>query len=66
MEKQLCKWSNLLYISKKLIIKIIFAYRTDDNAVSTPLSRKGDKRGRVSITRKQHAKCDAYIANKEK
>jgi hypothetical protein len=65
VEKQLCKWSNLLRIGKKLTIDIVFAYRTDDDAVSTPASRKGDKRGRVSTTRKQLAECDAYIADEE-
>jgi uncharacterized protein YpmS len=65
MEKQLCKWSNLLRIGKKLTIDIVFAYRTDDDAVSTPASRKGDKRGRVSTTRTQLAECDAYIADKK-
>ncbi|KAJ5651656.1 hypothetical protein N7507_009082 [Penicillium longicatenatum] len=65
LEKQLCKWSNLLHIGKKLTIDIVFAYRTDDDAVSTPASRKGDKRGRVSTTRKQLAECDAYIADEE-
>jgi hypothetical protein len=47
VENQLCNWSNLLCIRKKLTIDIVFAYRTDDDAVATPASRKGDKRGRV-------------------
>jgi hypothetical protein len=65
VEKQLRKWSNLVRIGKKLTIDIIFAYRTDDDAVSTPASKRGDKRGRVSTTRKQLAECDAYIADEQ-
>lgn len=62
-EKQLCKWSNLLRIAKKLTISIAFSYRQDDNG--STLTKKGDKRGRVSATNIMLAERDAYIADEE-
>ena len=65
VERQLCKWSNLLRIGKKLTVVIAFAYRTDDDGNSSLTSKKGEKRGRVSTTRTQLAECDTYIAAEE-
>ncbi|KAL3488609.1 hypothetical protein BJX62DRAFT_239832 [Aspergillus germanicus] len=63
VEKQLCKWSNMLRIAKKLTISIAFSFRQDDNGC-TP-TKKGDKRGRVSATNIMLAERDAYIAEEE-
>ncbi|KAL2859967.1 uncharacterized protein BJX67DRAFT_368368 [Aspergillus lucknowensis] len=63
VEKQLCKWSNMLRIAKKLTVSIAFSYRQDDNG-SGP-TKKGDKRGRVSATNMMLAERDAYIAEEE-
>lgn len=42
MEKQLCKWSNLICIGKRLRVAIAFNYRQyDDNSV--PASRIVEK-----------------------
>ncbi|KAL3442695.1 hypothetical protein BJX65DRAFT_321198 [Aspergillus insuetus] len=63
VEKQLCKWSNMLRIAKKLTVSIAFSYRQDDNG-SAP-TKNGDKRGRVSATNIMLAERDAYIAEEE-
>ncbi|KAL4744306.1 hypothetical protein BDW72DRAFT_209112 [Aspergillus terricola var. indicus] len=64
VEKQLCKWSNMLRIAKKLTVSIAFSYRQDDNGSSR--TKKGDKRGRVSATNIMLAERDAYIAEEER
>lgn len=60
VEKQLCKWSNMLRIGKKLTVSIAFSYKQDDNGPT--LTKKGDKRGRVPPTNIMLAERDAYIA----
>ncbi|KAE8385937.1 hypothetical protein BDV23DRAFT_164071 [Aspergillus alliaceus] len=50
VEKQLHKWNNLLHIGKKLTIAIPFNYRIEDDDYSASVSRKVNKRGRVSAT----------------
>ncbi|KAL4863057.1 hypothetical protein BDV12DRAFT_189930 [Aspergillus spectabilis] len=63
VERQLCKWSNLLRIAKKITVSIVFSYRQDDNG-SAP-TKKGDKRGCVSATNIMLAERDTYIAEEE-
>ncbi|RAK96547.1 uncharacterized protein BO80DRAFT_366113, partial [Aspergillus ibericus CBS 121593] len=63
VERQLCKWGNLLRIAKKNTVSIAFSYRQDDNG-SGP-TKKGDKRGCVSATNIMLAERDAYIAEEE-
>ncbi|KAL4986811.1 hypothetical protein BDW68DRAFT_197807 [Aspergillus falconensis] len=65
VERQLCKWSNLLRIAKKLTVNIAFSYRQDDNGHNSTPSRKGDKRDRVSATNIMLAESYAYIAEEE-
>ncbi|KAL5042235.1 hypothetical protein BDW71DRAFT_217086 [Aspergillus fruticulosus] len=64
VERQLCKWSNLLRLAKKLTVNIAFSYRQDDNGHNST-TRKGDKRGRVSATNIMLAERNAYIAEEE-
>ncbi|KAH2866201.1 hypothetical protein KXV31_004670, partial [Aspergillus fumigatus] len=61
VEKQLRKWSNLLRIGKRLKVTIAFNYRQDDDG--TP--GRGDKRSRVSATRRMLAEREAQIDAEE-
>jgi len=65
VEKQLRKWSNLLRIGKKLTLVIAFNYRSEDDDQSTSVSRRVDKRGRVSATSRMVAEREAHIAAEE-
>lgn len=65
MERQLCKWSNLLRIGKRLTLKIAFSFKQDDNGHGSSPARRGEKRGRVSATTTMLAERDAYLAAEE-
>ena len=64
VEKQLCKWSNLLQIGKRLRVVIAFNYRQDDDN-SVPASRRVEKRSHVSAMSRMLVKHDAHIDAEE-
>lgn len=66
VEAQLCKWSNLLRIGKRLTVSITFKYRRDtDNDDPVLPTRKGKKRARVTATTPILAECEEDIAAEE-
>lgn len=66
MEKQLCKWSNLIRIGKKITVVITLNYGyDDDDGHATSASRVVEKRGRVSRTGRMFAERDACISAEE-
>ncbi|KAI7974043.1 hypothetical protein EIK77_009238 [Talaromyces pinophilus] len=66
VEAQLCKWSNLLRIGKRLTVTITFKYRRDTND-EDPLSsiRRSKKRRRVTATTSMLAERAEDIAAEE-
>ncbi|EED19576.1 conserved hypothetical protein [Talaromyces stipitatus ATCC 10500] len=66
VEAQLCKWSNLLHIGKKLTVSINFKYQRDTNNHDPVLrTRKDKKRGRVTATTTMLAEREEDIAAEE-
>ena len=58
IEKQLLMWSGLFSLGKELTLKICFNY-VDDHHSSPTAGRKGEKRGRSSVTRRMLDERDA-------
>lgn len=58
IEKQLVIWSDVLCRGKELTLKISFNY-VDDHHSSPPAGRKGEKRGKSSITQRMLSERDA-------
>ncbi|KAH8435047.1 uncharacterized protein LDX57_012676 [Aspergillus melleus] len=68
VEKQLCKWSNLLRIGKKISVTIALNYRYDDDVndgSTTSASRRVEKRGRESRTKRMLAEREECINAEE-
>ncbi|PGH16822.1 hypothetical protein AJ79_01466 [Helicocarpus griseus UAMH5409] len=64
MERQLCKWSNLIRMGKKPTVSISFKYMRDDDC-PTHVSKKVGKRNTSSATRRMLAERDAQIDAEE-
>ena len=60
VERQLCKWSNLVCMGRTPQLAISFKYIQDDDALRT-----GDKRGSSSATKRMLAERDAEIIAEE-
>ncbi|KAJ5828207.1 uncharacterized protein N7525_006460 [Penicillium rubens] len=63
IEKQLRMWSSHFCRGKRLTLKICFNYIEDCN--SPPLGRKGEKRGKSSVTRSMLGDRDAQLDAEE-
>lgn len=64
IEKQLLMWSDLLTRGKELTLKISFNY-VDDRRPSSAAGRKGEKRGKSSVTSRMLDECDARLDAEE-
>ncbi|CAG8255666.1 unnamed protein product [Penicillium olsonii] len=64
IEKQLLIWSNLLLRGKELTLKISFNY-VDDRHSSPSAGRKGEKRGKSSVTQRMLGERDAQLDAEE-
>ncbi|CAG8162240.1 unnamed protein product [Penicillium nalgiovense] len=64
VEKQLLMWSDLLLRGKELTLKISFNY-VDDRRSPPSAGRKGEKRGKSSVTQKMLGERDAQLDAEE-
>ncbi|KAJ5471943.1 hypothetical protein N7539_008512 [Penicillium diatomitis] len=64
IEKQLVMWSDVLFQGKELTLKISFNY-IDDRHSSPTSSRKGEKRGKSSVTKRMLNERDAQLNTEE-
>ncbi|KAJ5903873.1 hypothetical protein N7504_006256 [Penicillium tannophilum] len=64
IEKQLVMWSDVLCRGKELTLKISFNY-VDDHHSSPPAGRKGEKRGKSSVTQRMLSERDAQLDAEE-
>lgn len=64
VEKQLLMWSDLLLRGKELTLKISFNY-VDDRHSSPSAGRKGEKRGKSSVTQRILGERDAQLDAEE-
>jgi hypothetical protein len=60
IEKQLLMWSELFSKGKELTLKISFNY-VDDHRSSQPTGRRGEKRGKASVTQRMLGERDAQL-----
>lgn len=63
IEKQLLMWSDVFSRGKELTVKISFNYINDRS--SPPVGRKGDKRGKTSVTQRMLCDRDAELHAEE-
>ena len=64
IEKQLVMWSDVLFRGKELTLKISFNY-VDDRHSSPTAGRKGEKRGKSSVTKRMLSERDAQLDAEE-
>ncbi|GIJ89512.1 hypothetical protein Asppvi_008454 [Aspergillus pseudoviridinutans] len=64
IEKQLLTWSDLFSKGKELTLKISFNY-VDDHQFSQSTGRKGEKRGKSSVTQRMLGERDAQLDAEE-
>jgi hypothetical protein len=64
IEKQLLMWSDVLFRGKELALKISFNY-VDDRHSSPTAGRKGEKRGRSSVTKRMLGEREAQLDAEE-
>ncbi|KAJ6088416.1 hypothetical protein N7486_009677 [Penicillium sp. IBT 16267x] len=64
IEKQLVMWSDVLFQGKELTLKISFNY-VDDRHSSPTAGRKGEKRGKSSVTKRMLSERDAQLDAEE-
>ncbi|KAJ5630925.1 uncharacterized protein N7484_011025 [Penicillium longicatenatum] len=64
IEKQLLMWSRLFSCGKELTLKISFNY-VDDRQSPPAAGRRGEKRGKASVTKKMLEKRDAQLDAEE-
>lgn len=64
IEKQLVMWSDVLFRGKEPTLKIILNY-VDDRHPSPTAGRKGEKRGKSSVTKRMLSERDAQLDAEE-